>query len=449
MFCGIQTGKGFKIPLIAVIDIYIIYFIVNFPGLAISPIMNKLAEIFPHTSHLEIQMIYMAPNIACIPFTFVGGWLATHYNKITVINICCVVYAAAGIAFFFVDSVMMLIVLSVIVGIAGGTISPISISIVTDVFKGRKRSFQLGLTSAIMNLVLIGTNIGTGYIAEINWHYPFFLYVVPVIPILLCWSLGKYLSEPTKASIAAAEAKKAEAKKNTDGGFRKNVNVPALIRYSIYYFYLSAVMAIVSLYMPFMVKSSGTAGDLTSVMFLSVFLAGLVLNQMMDLFKGTILWVVMIALAIGYLLIVITHSPVIMGIGIFIAAFFCGVAQPYCYDKVSYLATTQYVPLAQSWLIIACSTGGVISPFVFSGINKVFHYSSSQHPSFPFLLGLVSAVIVTVFVIFYYIWRDARNHEHKKKVAEAEAAAKAAGKEPVQPAVAVVGHRHPNPQLSK
>ena len=48
---------------------------------------------------------------------------------------------------------------------------------------------------------------------------------------------------------------------------RSRLNMPMLVRYCIYYFVITPVIAAISLYIPFRYTDSGTAGDLTSILF--------------------------------------------------------------------------------------------------------------------------------------------------------------------------------------
>jgi len=63
----IDSGCG-KMPFISLVAILSISLTVNLPGLAISPIMGKLNEVFKHVSELEIQLLTVLPNLVTIPF---------------------------------------------------------------------------------------------------------------------------------------------------------------------------------------------------------------------------------------------------------------------------------------------------------------------------------------------------------------------------------------------
>lgn len=422
---GIDSGKGWKLPLITVFDIYMIFIITSLPGLAISPIMGKLAHIFTGTSHLEIQMIYLAPNLAAIPFIFIGGAMAMKYNKLRLVNICCLIYAICGALFFFIDphwsfGMVLMIALSLIIGVCGGILSPLSVTIITDCFAGKKRSLQFGLTGAMLNIILMGCTIATGYLAVINWKLPFMFYLLPVVPLFLAWTLRKYIPEAKDIDKARHDAG-ADKKKFK---FSDECHVGSLFRYCSFYFFVTLILSSISLYVPFLVSSSTTAGYLTSMLFLGIFASGIILNWLLKVFRhGTFIWIIAL-MALGYVLIVITKAPFIIGVGVIVAAFFYGIAQPYCYTLVSDCATPKAVPMAQSFLISMDSIGVVLAPFIIDGIADLFKKPTATHPLEPFIMCLIGAVAGTVAIIIYKLWR--REHPVKLRPFPEEAMAASA-----------------------
>lgn len=397
---GVKTGKGWNLPLMALLDIYVIWIITSIPGLAISPIEGKLATIFPGTSHLAIQMITTAPSLAAIPFIFLGGALGTRFNNVKLLNWTCIIYAIAGALFLVANEMWQLIALSFICGIGAGIISPLSVVFVSNIFIGKYRTKQFGLTSAILNVALMFAVIATGYLAQINWRFPFIMYLIPIIPVILTPFLKKYVNEP-KDDPASRDKVKFK--------FSQQCDVKALIKYCLYYLFVTTALASISLYIPFLIKSSGTAGDLTSILFVGIMASGFILNWLIKKLKKGVYEIILIAMAVGFLLIFITKSPIIIGIGILIAAFFYGIAQPYCYDRCSVISTPVASTLTMAYLISMNSVGMILSPFIVSFMGKILRTSASTHPEFPYQFYFIIIVIAAGFVLFRRITRDKKN----------------------------------------
>ena len=84
----IKTGKG-TITLGVLLAIWSVSAIASLPGLAISPILGDLDKIFPHTSHLEIQMLSSLPSLLIIPCVLLAGKLSENRNKLKILYAAC------------------------------------------------------------------------------------------------------------------------------------------------------------------------------------------------------------------------------------------------------------------------------------------------------------------------------------------------------------------------
>ena len=80
----INTGKG-TISLITLIAIWSVSAVTSLPGLAVSPILGDMNNIFPKASDLEIQMLTSLPSLLIIPFVLLAGHLSTGRNKLLIL----------------------------------------------------------------------------------------------------------------------------------------------------------------------------------------------------------------------------------------------------------------------------------------------------------------------------------------------------------------------------
>lgn len=433
---AIKSGYGNgTLPFWAVFNLYVIFIITSIPGLAISPIMGDLQKIFPGTSQLETQFLTLGPNIAAIPFVFAGGWIGTKFNNMKLLNWTCLLYGIGGALFFFAPNMITLIILSFLIGIAAGIVSPLSTAFIADLFGGEQRTKQYGYTSAVLNGVLMISVIATGYLAKIWWRLPFIIYLLPIVPLFFAHRFKNYIKEP--ADIRSNDASKKGVPK-VHYKFSQQVNIPMLVRYCIYYFVITLVIAAISLYIPFRYTNSGTAGDLTSILFLGIMASGFTLNWCLRVLKNHVAIAVMALIAVGFLLMAVSDEAVIVGIGILIASYFYGIAQPYYYDRLSVASTRVALTLTLAWFASMDSIGNVVAPFIIDGIGKLMHISTSTHPVFAFKICLWISLISLGIVIIRKIIVSARKDDSKKhaavsvaEVAQGPTATKAASVNPV------------------
>lgn len=423
---GIKSGYGnATLPLWAVFNLYVIYIITSIPGLAISPIMGDLQRLFPGTTQLETQFLTLGPNIAAIPFVFLGGWIGTKFNNMKLLNWTCLFYGIGGALFFVAPNMLTLIILSFLIGIAAGIISPLASAFVADLFGGSRRTAQYGYTSAVLNLVLMISVVAAGYLVKIDWRLPFIIYLLPFVPLFFAGKFKKYIKEPVNIRKKDANAVKAPS---VHYKFSQQVNMPMLIRYCIYYFFITLVIAAISLYIPFRYTNSGTAGDLTSILFLGIMASGFTLNYCIRLLRNHVAVIVMLFIAIGFVLMVVSNAAVVVGIGILVASYFYGIAQPYYYDRLSVASTRVALTLTLAWFAVMDSVGNVVAPFIIDGIAKVFGESTSSDPVSAFKICMYMCFAALAVVVIRRIIISARE--------------KKGYKEPVSAAMAMAGPTH-------
>ena len=168
---GINTGKGY-ITRSALFGIWSVSALTSLPGLAISPISEKLSTIFPTATELDIQSLSTLPSLFIIPFILLAGFLSSKVSYTKLLYIGLSIFLSSGILYFLCDSMWQLIAVSVLLGIGAGIIIPLSTSLVSRFFSGEQRSKQFGYISAITNIALVVATAVAGWLADIQWRLP-------------------------------------------------------------------------------------------------------------------------------------------------------------------------------------------------------------------------------------------------------------------------------------
>lgn len=163
----VDCGCG-KIPYISLLAILSISLTVNLPGLAISPIMGKLDDVFTNVSELEIQLLAVLPNLVTIPFILCSGKFCTPKNQMWILGIGLVIYAATGILYFFAKTMTELIVLSCLLGVGCGLIIPLAASLISEYTVGKTRTKALSMKSGVSNFMVIVATLFVGWVAVYN-----------------------------------------------------------------------------------------------------------------------------------------------------------------------------------------------------------------------------------------------------------------------------------------
>lgn len=381
----ISTGKG-NISLKTLIAIWSISAVTSLPGLAVSPILGDMNNIFPKASDLEIQMLTSLPSLLIIPFVLLAGHISTGRNKLTVLYWGLAIFTLCGIACLIAKSMVALIVISCILGIGAGMIIPLSTGLVVDYFTGDIRVRQLGYSSAINNLTLVGATALTGYVADINWHLSFLVYLLPAISLLLSLALRKEPSAPEP--------------KQSDQYKQSAINRSHLTVLTIFYFVITYASLVVTFDTAFLFEKyhirQQLAGVSISLFFLAIMVPGLFLNKIISITRSYTNAICSLLLCLGLLSLAIFKTPTMLIIGVVLTGLGYGVMQPIIYDKAAIIAPPHLATRALSIVMAANYIAIILCPFIIDAARRFF--GSSSH-TFGFTLNAIVAAIVTVVAL--------------------------------------------------
>lgn len=400
----IQTGQG-SIPLITLIAIWSISALTSLPGLAVSPILGELTRIFPDATELDIQMLTSLPSLLIIPFILLGGKLTEKTDFIRVLKVGLWLFAASGILYLISNAMWQLIIVSALLGIGAGLIIPLSTGLISRYFVGTYRVKQFGLSSAITNATLVLATAVTGYLAEVSWHLPFLVYLLPLISILLVGYLknGKDSSpsiapSPAPASQPGRGMREEESVGVDTGGSKFGIHVKHLVELMLFYGVVTYIVLVVIFNLPFMMEShhfsSGNSGLMISLFFLAIMAPGFCLDKIVARLGDRTKPYSLLSMALGLALIWIAPKEWLIIPGCLLVGLGYGVIQPLLYDKTTHTALPQKTTLALAFVMMMNYLAILLYPFVVDFFQWVFNIQSQE---FPFVLNL----LITILTFFW------------------------------------------------
>ncbi len=391
----IQTGQG-TIPLITLIGIWSISALNALPGLAVSPILGKLSAIFPHSTELDIQMLSSLPSLLIIPFIILSGKLTEKVNNIFLLQVGLVIFSLSGVLYLVSTKMWQLIAVSALLGVGSGLIVPLSTGLISRFFTGTYRTKQFGLSSAITNVTLVLATVLTGYLAEVNWHLPFVVYLFPLISIVLSFYLKKNISPYPAVSPQATQSRTGTDTNNSFGKF--GIQIRHLIQIMLFYGLATYLVIIISFNLPFLMKeyhfTSGNSGLMISLFFLAIMAPGFVLNQIVSYFGKKTKFACMLSIAAGMALILVSRTEWLIGLGCILAGLGYGVIQPIAYDKTTRTAIPAKVTLALAFVMAMNYLAILLCPFIINVFKDMFHIETQQ---FAFIFNMIIALAAAVW----------------------------------------------------
>lgn len=368
--------------------------VVNLPGLAISPMLGSLSTIFPGTTTLEQQLLTLLPNLLIIPCLLLSGWLSQRKHKIGYVVASLVLFLACGIAYLFASSMSMLIVISCLLGMSAGVLIPFSTGLLADTFAGPYRMRQMGLQSGISNLSVVVATLAVGFLAHGNWHLPFIVYLMPLIPLAL---------SPMLRGIPAADyAKAPAASTSTPTGSRGSIIVPRMLGLSSAYFFTTYATIVITYFCPFLVEkehwSPEITGTVTSIYFLFIFLPGFVLPQILKMLRGMTVVASAAMITAGLALFFFVHAEWAMIVGSALMGAGYGIYQPMVYNKAPQAVTDPSKNTMSLSIVLVANYGAIaLAPLIVDSLRSLLHAGGVT--GFAFLLNFVMSCAFLVIAI--------------------------------------------------
>lgn len=404
----IPTGNG-SITLPALLAIWSISLVVNLPGLAVSPMLGNLDKIFPHVGDLEIQLLTVLPNLLIIPFVLFSGKLSESKDKVRIVVIGLAIYLVAGILYFFAESMPMLIATSCLLGCGCGLVIPLAAGLIADTFSGKYRMQQLGIKSGISNMALVAATFAVGWLNHGNWHTPFLVYLIPIIPLALILFVRnvnptasvKMNSIPAGADLTQTESMPEVGTPKPGEKICKGFIVGRIMGLLGLYAFVTYTVSVISYYLPFLIQedhlSSDITGTVTALFYLAVFLPGFILPYVIKLLGQRTSLLAAVSIAAGLLLMSMASEHIMLYVAAVLMGFGYGVFQPVIYDKATYTVTDGRKSTLSLAIVLSVNYIAVaLTPFVIDFFRDIIGTKSNH---FPFILNFALTMLFAVVVV--------------------------------------------------
>lgn len=390
---GIYTGKG-TITLMALAGIWSVSALTSLPGLAVSPISEKLLQVFPTATELDIQMLTTLPSLFIVPFILFAGFISERIGYIKLLYTGLSIYFLSGALYFLCSSMTQLIMVSAFLGIGAGIIIPLSTSLVSKFFAGEQRTRQYGYISALTNITLVAATALTGYLADLQWRLPFLVYLLPIVSILLVPSI--------KESELSIKDKNMDSNRINSYGKTDYRN---LVKYMLYYFLITYLVMVVSINLPFMLGDYGydsaVSGMVISVFFIAMMLPGFFISRIIAILRGNILLFSLLLIVLGLADVFFNSSLAFVILGCVAAGVGYGIAQPYIYDVTASLAPPQKATYALALVMTMNYVAILVSPFIVDWMQEL---SGAKGERFPFALNSLVGMAALMLMFVMRAW---------------------------------------------
>ena len=165
-------------------------------GAIIAPALTEIAKHFPDSSDVVIKLIITMPALIIAVFGTIMGTLSDKWGRKNLLVYSLIVYGIGGFSGFFINDINLLLLSRAILGIGVAGIMSIATTLIGDYFEGQERNAFVGSQAAFMSLGGVVFLTAGGFLADLNWRFPFALYLAAFVILPFAIAI---LYEPIKA----------------------------------------------------------------------------------------------------------------------------------------------------------------------------------------------------------------------------------------------------------
>lgn len=171
-------------PLLHDANLYLIFLITLFAVLGVSSITPAFPAIVSYfgISRKEIGLLITAFTLPGIFLTPVMGVLADRAGRKNILIPSLILFGIGGFACTFARSFSLLIILRFIQGIGAASLGSINVTLIGDLYEGRRRTTAMGFNASILSVGTASYPAIGGALAMFGWHFPF---ILPILAIPL------------------------------------------------------------------------------------------------------------------------------------------------------------------------------------------------------------------------------------------------------------------------
>ncbi|WP_233806992.1 MFS transporter [Paraburkholderia sp. HP33-1] len=149
----------------------------------IGPVLPEIQRYFANVPGIEtlVPVIVTMPMLVLGVLAVVIGAISDRIGRKRVLVGALVLYALAGTAPLYLDSIYTILASRALVGLAEAAVMTVSTSLIGDYFSGAKRDRYASLQTTFASVSAFTFNLLGGMLGEHGWRTPFAAYALPLL----------------------------------------------------------------------------------------------------------------------------------------------------------------------------------------------------------------------------------------------------------------------------
>lgn len=167
----------------------------------LAPSLPNLMQVFADTPGVAVlvPMILTVPALMVAIVAPMAGAVADKVGRKQVLIAAMIAYAILGVAPFFMDSLVAIVVTRVGVGICEGFIMTCCTTLLGDYYSAQRRNKYLSLQTVVTTISATFFLAAGGALGSMSWRAPFWLYAISIlVAIPMLFVLWEPVKQPTR-----------------------------------------------------------------------------------------------------------------------------------------------------------------------------------------------------------------------------------------------------------
>jgi MFS family permease len=167
-------------------------------GAIVAPSLPRISDAFAHMAHIDLlsRLVLTMPALFIALFSSLAGWSIDKFGRRVMLLGSLLLYALAGTSGAYVNNLYLILIGRALLGIAvAGNMIAIN-TLIGDLMLGNERSRFFGFQGSFMAFGGVFFMLLAGWLADISWELPFWIYSLSLIVLLLCYY---FIPEPVKS----------------------------------------------------------------------------------------------------------------------------------------------------------------------------------------------------------------------------------------------------------
>ena len=346
-------------------------------GAAIAPALGIIKEHFSEASDLTLQLVVSLPALFIIISNLLFPWLCSLMDSRTLAMTGLLLYVVSGSGCFFVDNIVILLVLRAVLGLSVGIVMPLSTGLLAYYFPPEEQARLMGLSAAMNQMGGVVATLLAGLLAQIGWNWAFLVYLLGLIAIaMVAWFLpAEHLKGGKGPSLKLLR--------------RFHPSVVGMLLVMILFFIYPTRFAICA-----HMGTDLSDNSITLIMVgldLVAFLMGLFFGKLVSGFSHGIKYLPPLCFIIGYLMLSAGSSIAMILAGSAFIGIANGIGVPYLNTIASMKAGKEAASTVMPLLSSALYLGQFISPFLVTPLGDMIFGSEDLFS--PFKGGVIFGVV--------------------------------------------------------